>query len=133
MLSEFLTSVLAALQRAIDDKNAPTAVRHVLLDAQQQASIGQGDCPVGHRSPMRSRLYSSFGSPWTRSDSSVFHCCHPKQPAPQGEKEIRQWLSKHKRSEEIADKLVKEDLVEAEDLSNLNQALTLGAALKEFF
>ncbi|KAH9256091.1 hypothetical protein BASA81_005867 [Batrachochytrium salamandrivorans] len=73
----------------------------------------------------------------------------PKQPAPQGEKEIRQWLSKHKRGEEIADNLVKKDLVEAEDLENLSnltpaelkiligfdakQALTLGAALKEFF
>ncbi|KAH9249741.1 hypothetical protein BASA81_012537 [Batrachochytrium salamandrivorans] len=71
------------------------------------------------------------------------------EAAPQGEKEIRQWLSKHKRGEEIADKLVKEDLVEAEDLENLSnltpaelkmligfdakQALTLGAALKEFF
>ncbi|KAH9261237.1 hypothetical protein BASA81_000941 [Batrachochytrium salamandrivorans] len=73
----------------------------------------------------------------------------PKQSVPQNEAEIRQWLSKHKHGEEIADKLVKEDLVEAEDLERLSektwaelkvaielnakQALTLEAALKELF
>ncbi|KAH9260603.1 hypothetical protein BASA81_001070 [Batrachochytrium salamandrivorans] len=73
----------------------------------------------------------------------------PKQPVPQNEVEIRQWLSKHKHGEEIADKLVKEGLVEAEDLErlfektwvelkaaielNAKQALTLEAALKELF
>ncbi|KAH9260295.1 hypothetical protein BASA81_001465 [Batrachochytrium salamandrivorans] len=73
----------------------------------------------------------------------------PKQPVPQNEAEIRQWLSKHKHGEEIADKLVKEGLVEAEDLEMLSkksaaelktllefsvkQALTLEAALKELF
>ncbi|KAH9261678.1 hypothetical protein BASA81_000334 [Batrachochytrium salamandrivorans] len=31
---------------------------------------------------------------------------------PQNEAEVRQWLSKHKRGEEIADKLVKKDLVD---------------------
>ncbi|KAH9259438.1 hypothetical protein BASA81_002481 [Batrachochytrium salamandrivorans] len=73
----------------------------------------------------------------------------PKQPVPQNEAEIRQWLSKHKHGEEIVNKLVKEGLVEVEDLERLfkmkpdelksflelngKQALTLEAALKEFF
>ncbi|KAH9260427.1 hypothetical protein BASA81_001597 [Batrachochytrium salamandrivorans] len=73
----------------------------------------------------------------------------PKQPVPQNEAEIRQWLSKHKHGEEVADKLVKEGLVEVEALEMLSklsptelkslvelntmQALTLSAALKELF
>ncbi|KAH9260391.1 hypothetical protein BASA81_001561 [Batrachochytrium salamandrivorans] len=73
----------------------------------------------------------------------------PKQPVPQNEAEIRQWLSKHKHGEEVADKLVKEGLVEVEALEMLSklsptelkslvelnamQALTLSAALKELY
>ncbi|KAH9261153.1 hypothetical protein BASA81_000857 [Batrachochytrium salamandrivorans] len=45
----------------------------------------------------------------------------PKQSVPQNEAEIRQWLSKHKHGEEIANKLVKEGLVEAEDLEMLSK------------
>ncbi|KAH9260344.1 hypothetical protein BASA81_001514 [Batrachochytrium salamandrivorans] len=73
----------------------------------------------------------------------------PRLSVPQNEAEIRQWLSEHKHCEEIADKLVGEGLVEAEDLEMLSkksaaelktllefsvkQALTLETALKELF
>ncbi|KAH9257260.1 hypothetical protein BASA81_004417 [Batrachochytrium salamandrivorans] len=73
----------------------------------------------------------------------------PKQPVPQNQAEIRQWLSKHEHGREIADMLVGEDLVgvkalemlskksaaELKALLDLNamQALTLEAALKELF
>ncbi|KAH9256858.1 hypothetical protein BASA81_004971 [Batrachochytrium salamandrivorans] len=72
-----------------------------------------------------------------------------KLPAPQNAGEIRQWLSKHKHGEEIADRLEKEGLVEAEDLELLShksstelksflelngkQVLVLETALGELF
>ncbi|KAH9247359.1 hypothetical protein BASA81_015076 [Batrachochytrium salamandrivorans] len=72
-----------------------------------------------------------------------------RRPVPQNEREIRQWLSTAKKGEEIADKLVRQELVEADELERLSkmtpselkgfldltskEALALEAALREIF
>ncbi|KAH9251505.1 hypothetical protein BASA81_010536 [Batrachochytrium salamandrivorans] len=162
--SEFLTSVIAALQQAIEDKdtaaaeNAMSTLAQFSNDAESLAWMRSNkprlDKVIAQLAPFHDALKTAQLLQLTLDQEVAATVAPPvaavpKQPAPQGEKEIRQWLSKHKRGEEIANRLVKEDLVEAEDLENLSnltpaelkmligfdakQALALGAALKEFF
>ncbi|KAH9257735.1 hypothetical protein BASA81_004201 [Batrachochytrium salamandrivorans] len=162
--SKLLSSVLAALQRAIEDKNAPATENAVSSLAQfsddteplawMRSNKLQLDQAIAQLAPFpkalkKAQLLQLILDQEVAETAASSVSATAKQPAPQGEKEIRQWLSKHKCGEEIANRLVKEDLVEAEDLENLSnltpaelkmligfdakQALTLGAALKEFF
>ncbi|KAH9261400.1 hypothetical protein BASA81_000032 [Batrachochytrium salamandrivorans] len=182
--SEFLTSVLAALQQAIDDKNALAAEYAMSTLAQFsndtepvawiRSNKPQLDEVIEQLAPFPDALKTAQFLKLTLDQvegglvaETVAHpvavvskqpapaavappvSAAPKQPVPQNEAEIRQWLSNHKHGEEIVNKLVKEGLVEVEDLERLSektwvelktaielnakQALTLEAALKELF
>ncbi|KAH9259360.1 hypothetical protein BASA81_002403 [Batrachochytrium salamandrivorans] len=169
--SKFLTSVLAALQQAIEDKNA-SAIENAVITLTQfvndtepaawmRRNKLQLDQVIAQLAPFPDALKAAQFLQLTLDQltldqvegGQVAEIVAPpvaaasKQPVPQNEAEIRQWLSNHKHGEEIANKLVGEGLVEAEDLENLfkksaaelktlinlnaKQALRLEAALKE--
>ncbi|KAH9248596.1 hypothetical protein BASA81_013780 [Batrachochytrium salamandrivorans] len=182
--SEFLTTILAALQQAIEDKNASAMENAVITLTQfvndtepvawMRNNKPQLDEVIAQLAPFPDALKTAQFLQLTLDQvegGQVAETVAPpvaavskqpvpatvappaaavsKRPVPQNEAEIRQWLSNHKHGEEIANKLVGEGLVEAEDLENLfkksaaelkklinlnaKQALTLEAALKELF
>ncbi|KAH9260425.1 hypothetical protein BASA81_001595 [Batrachochytrium salamandrivorans] len=175
--SKFLTTILFALQQAIYDKNAPAVENAVITLVQfsndteplawMRRNKLQLDQVIAQLAPfpkalkMAQFLLHRQDPVDTKASTSPKRVLSNTAPAkrqqvtsskplvPQNEQEIRQWLSKRKSGEEVANKLVNEGLVGLEALemlSKLNptelkslvelnamQALTLSAALNELF